>query len=76
MVLSSGSKSARHAQSICNRTNVCGGPKKAGLVSRVGVFLSNNPNLIGAMQTMPKTCVVSSTIQTQLYGYRATIGGV
>lgn len=76
MVLSNGSKSARLQQSISNRTDVCGGPKKAGIAPRVGFFLSNNPSLIGAVQSVPKTCVISKTIQTQQYGYRATLGGV
>jgi hypothetical protein len=76
MVLSNGSKMARNQQSISNRTNVCGGVKKAGTVPRVGFFLSSNPSLIGAVQTVPKTCVISKTIQTQLYGYHATLGGV
>ena len=76
MVLSNGSKSARYQQSICNLQNVCGGPKKAGTAPRVGFFLSSNPSLIGAVQTVPKTCVISKTIQTQLYGYHATLGGV
>ena len=76
MVLSNGSKSARLQQSICNLQNVCGGPKKAGVAPRVGFFLSNNPSLIGAVQSVPKTCVPNTSIQTQQYGYRATIGGV
>ena len=76
MVLSSGSKSARYQQSICNLQNVCGGPKKAGIAPRIGFFLSNNPSLIGAVQSVPKTCVPNTTIQTQLYGYHATLGGV
>ena len=76
MVLSNGSKSARLQQSISNRTNVCGGPKKAGIAPRVGFFLSNNPSLIGVVQSVPKTCVINNTIQTQQYGYRATFGGV
>ena len=33
MVYMSGSKSARNAASIVNRTNVCGGVKKAGLAA-------------------------------------------
>ena len=38
----SGSKSARNAASICNRTNVCGGTgKKGGLAPRVGVLSAN-----------------------------------
>ena len=36
MVYMSGSKKARFQDSIKNRTNVLGGPKKAGLVSKVG----------------------------------------
>jgi hypothetical protein len=76
MVLSNGSKSARYQQSICNLQNVCGGPKKAGTAPRVGFFLSSNPSLIGAVQTVPKTCVPNTTIQTQVYGYHATLGGV
>ncbi len=45
------SKSARNQASIVNRTNICGGPKKAGLAPTVGWFLTSNPNLIGATNT-------------------------
>lgn len=45
------SKSARNAASIINRTNICGGAKKAGLAPTVGWYLSSNPNLIGATNT-------------------------
>ena len=83
MVYMSGGKAARNAASICNRTNVCGGMKKAGLAPRVGWYLSSNVNLKGAPQTTPQFsfCVstrswpISTTIQTQSYGYRATHGG-
>ena len=51
MVYYSGSRSARNAASICNRTNTCGGPKKGGLAPSIGFFLSSNPNLIGATNT-------------------------
>ncbi len=71
----SGSKAARNAASIVNRQNVCGGPKKAGTAPRVGFFLTNNPMLIGAPQSVPRFCIPNTTIQTQKYGYRATIGG-
>jgi hypothetical protein len=71
----SGSKSARNQASIVNRQNVCGGPKKAGLAPRVGWYLSSNVNLVGAPQTIPMFCIPNTTIQTQKYGYRATIGG-
>lgn len=74
MVYYSGGKMARNAASIVNRPT-CGGVKKAGIAPRVGWYLSNNVNLIGAPQTMPRFCIPSRTIQTQRYGYRATIGG-
>lgn len=76
MVYLSGSKMARNAASIVNRTNVCGGNKKAGLAPTVGFFLSSNPNLIRATNTQyGLICIPNRTIQTQSYGYRATIGG-
>jgi hypothetical protein len=51
MVYMSGGRSARNAASICNRTNVCGGNKKAGLAPTIGAFISSNPNLIRAVNT-------------------------
>jgi hypothetical protein len=75
MVYSSGSKASRYQQSICNRTNVCGGNKKAGIAPRVGWYLTSNVNLRGAPQSLPLICVASRTIQTQKYGYSATHGG-
>ena len=75
MVLVNAGKMARNAASIVNRQNICGGPKKGGLVPRIGWFLSSNPSLIGAPQSVPKFCIPNRTIQTQKYGYRATIGG-
>jgi len=75
MVYMSGSKAARNQASIVNRTNVCGGPKKAGTAPRVGWYLQSNPMLAGAPQSNPTICVPNRTIQTQKYGYRATIGG-
>ena len=71
----SGSKFARNANAIVNRTNTCGGVKKAGIAPRIGWFMQNNPNLNGAPQSVPRFCIPSRTIQTQSYGYRATIGG-
>jgi hypothetical protein len=80
----SGSKSARNQASIINRPT-CGGMKKAGLAPRVGWYLSSNTMLMGAPQSVPQLSFcnpagypnwpVSRTIQTQKYGYRATIGG-
>ena len=76
MVYMSGSRSARNQASIVNRTNVCGGNKKGGLAPTIGWYLSSNPNLIGASNTQyGLKCIPNRTIQTQSYGYRATIGG-
>ena len=74
MVYYSGSKAARNAASITNRPT-CGGNKKAGTAPRVGWYLTNNTMLIGAPQSVPRFCIPNRTIQTQKYGYRATIGG-
>jgi hypothetical protein len=68
-------RSARNQSSICNRTNVCGGPKKAGIVSRQGFFMQSNVSLRRGPQSLPLVCIPNYTIQTQHYGYRATIGG-
>jgi hypothetical protein len=70
----SGSKMSRNQASIINRPN-CGGNKKAGTAPRVGWYLTNNTMLIGAPQSVPMFCIPNRTIQTQKYGYRATIGG-
>ena len=75
MVYMSGSRASRHQSSIVNRTNTCGGNKKAGIAPRIGWFLSSNPNLIGAPQSLPLFCIPNRTIQTQRYGYSATHGG-
>jgi hypothetical protein len=75
MVYFSGSRMSRNAASITNRPTCGGSAKKAGTAPRVGWFLTNNPMLIGAPQSVPRFCIPSRTIQTQKYGYRATIGG-
>ena len=77
MVYMSGSRAARNQASIVNRTNTCGGgAKKGGLAPSVGLFISSNPNLIGATNTQfGLRCIPNHTTQTQQYGYRATIGG-
>jgi len=75
MVLMSAGRSARNQASIVNRTNVCGGVKKAGIAPRIGWFMQSNPTLKGAPQSLPLFCVPNRTIQTQKTGYRATIGG-
>ena len=81
MVYMSGSKAARNQASIINRPT-CGGVKKAGTAPRVGWYLDNNVNLTRAPQSTPQYsfCVstprwpISTTVQTQQKGYRATIG--
>ncbi len=81
MVLSNASKAARNQASIINRPT-CGGVKKAGTAPRVGFYLDSNVNLTRAPQTTPQYsfCVstpqwpISTTVQTQQTGYRATIG--
>lgn len=70
----SGSKSSRHIGSLVNRPT-CGGNKKAGLSPSVGWFLSSNVQTRGAVNTLfGLKCIPSTTIQTQRYGYRATLG--
>jgi hypothetical protein len=75
MVYMSGSKSSRNQASIVNRTNTCGGSKKAGIVSRQGFFMQSNVSLRRGPQSLPLICVPNYTVQTQKYGYKATIGG-
>ena len=75
MVYMSGSRSARNQASIVNRTNVCGGPQKAGIVSRQGFFMQSNVSLRRGPQSLPIICIPNTTVQTQKYGYKATIGG-
>jgi hypothetical protein len=75
MVLYSAGKAARNAASIVNRTNTCGGSKKAGLAPRIGWFMQSNPTLRRAPQRLPLICVPNRTVQTQKYGYSATHGG-
>jgi hypothetical protein len=79
MVLSNGSKLARHQQSVVNRTNTCGGPKKAGTSSGVGYFIQSNPRLLRATRTVPQQLFcnlipgyITNTAQTQRTGYLAT----
>ena len=76
MVLMNASKAARHEASIITRTNVCGGPKKAGIAPSIGWFMDSwRGQLPRAPQSLPLLCVPNYTVQTQKYGYRATIGG-
>lgn len=74
MVYMSGSRAARNQSSIVNRTNVGGGVKKAGVAPRIGFFMQSNPSLRRAPQRVPLVTVPNRTIQTQQYGYKATLG--
>lgn len=84
MTYLSGGKMARNAASITNRANA-GGPKKAGLRPTSGAFfLSSKPSaMLSCAPQLPFIPVgntipcfpISRTVQTQSYGYRATIGG-
>jgi len=74
MVYMSGSRAARNQASIVNRPT-CGGNKKAGIVSRQGFFMQSNVSLRRAPQSLPLVCIPNTTVQTQKYGYKATIGG-
>lgn len=77
MVLYSAGRSARSAASICNRTNVCGGVKKAGTAPSTGAFFltSMRGQLLRAPQSIPLVCIPNRTVQTQKYGYSAVHGG-
>lgn len=67
---------ARYNSTISNRTNVCGGIKKAGLAILTGFpsVMSLNHNLARVITKRSNKCVISSVIQTQRTGYRATLG--
>ena len=71
----SAGKAARNQASIVNRTNTCGGNKKAGTAPRTGWFMQSNPTLRRAPQRVPLICIPNTTVQTQKYGYSATHGG-
>ena len=73
MVYMSGAKAARNQASLVNRTNICGGNKKAGIAPTVGWYLSSNPQLTRASHTLPIVCIPNRTVQTTSYGYRATL---
>ena len=74
MVLLNAAKAARNAASLVNRPT-CGGNKKAGTGPRVGWYLTSQPFLLRVPQNVPLMCIPNTTVQTQQYGYRATIRG-
>jgi hypothetical protein len=79
MVYFSGTRKAK-STAMQNQPTCGGSSKKCGLSSRIGFFMSSNPNMIRGSNTqwhngLPPRCIPSTTIQTQQYGYRATISG-
>ncbi len=67
---------ARNNAKLIGRTNVCGGIKKAGMANISGFsrVLGLRHNLARVVTQQSKVCAISSVIQTQRYGYRATLG--
>jgi hypothetical protein len=77
MVLLNAGKAARNQGKTVNRTNTCGGMKKAGIGKGIGT--SRSAVIMGVMrrstQSVPKSCsdvFISKVVQTQKYGYHAT----
>ena len=52
MVLSNGPKVVRNISSLINRPTCGGSAKKGGLAPSVGAYVSSNPNMIRATNTM------------------------
>jgi len=76
MVLSNAPRVVTNIASLINRHNCGGGAKKAGLSRGIGPINQFNPNNIGGVNTLfgkNSLCIPSMTIQTQNYGYRATL---
>ncbi len=67
---------ARNNSKLIGRTNVCGGIKKSGManISGFGRVLGLKHNLARVVTKRSDKCVISSVIQTQRIGYRATLG--
>lgn len=66
---------ARNNAKLITRTNVCGGAKKAGMANISGFsrVLRLRHNQARVITQRSDKCVISSVIQTQRYGYRATL---
>ena len=66
---------ARNNAKLIGRTNVCGGIKKAGIANLTGFPSVMRFRHVQArvLTQQSKVCVISSVIQTQRYGYRATL---
>lgn len=74
MVYMSGTKATRNQSSLVNRTNNCGGVKKAGTGPSVGSYLPSNPNMLRVNYSVPKKCTVTRGATVQRVGYMATLG--
>ena len=74
MVLMNAPRTVTNIASLVNKPNCGGSAKKAGLSRGIGSFYSFNPNLRGGVNTLHGLqCKPSMTIQTQHYGYKATL---
>ena len=68
-------KNARHASSIVSRTNICGGPKKGGLASSIGVLSANLTAYNNATQTQfALKCVGNYTNPSQVTARAVRVG--
>ena len=77
MVLMNAPRTVTNIASLVNRPNCGGTAKKAGLSRGVGSNYPFNPNLRGGVNTLfGIQCKPSMTIQTQQYGYLATLSPV
>jgi len=76
MVLMNGSKQARNQASIINRTNVCGGIKKGGLTSRIGVLSANLSAYNEATNTQAGLVCLGNFTNSSQSTYRRAIRGL
>ena len=76
MVLMNASKSARLQSSLVNRTNVCGGIKKGGLVSRTGVLSANLQALNNATNTQYGLVCTGNYTNPSQSTYRRAVRGL
>ena len=74
MVLMNAGKNARHAASITN-LQTCGGPKKGGLASSIGVLSANLTAYSNATQTQfALKCVGNYTNPSQVTARAVRVG--
>ena len=76
MVYMSGSRAARNQASIINRTNVCGGVKKGGLSTRIGVLSANLPAYTNATNTQFGLVCTGNYTNASQTTYRRAVRGL